>query len=112
MSKTVSVRILDLPGGGGGCCSCGGGCGPDYAAQIKQKVDELKAALEADFPGRAGVEYVDLRQDAAEKASETGQLLVSKKYPSPLIVIDGEARFAGSILVGKIVKAVGAALAS
>ena len=112
MSKTVSVRILDLPGGGGACTCGGSSCGPEYDAQIQQKVDELKAALEADFPGRASVEYVDLRQDAAEKASETGQLLVTKKYPSPLVVIDGEAKFAGSILVGKIVKAVGAALAS
>ena len=107
MDKKVSVRILDLPGGGGGCCSCGGGCGPDYAAQIQQKLDELRAALEADFPGRAGVEYVDLRQDTAAKESEAGQLLVTKKYPSPLVVIDGEARFAGSIMVKKIAKAIG-----
>jgi disulfide oxidoreductase YuzD len=107
MGKTVAVKVLDLPGGGGGCCSCGGGCGPDYAAQIKQKVDELTAALEAEFPGRASVEYTDLRQDAAAKESEAGQLLVTKKYPSPLVVIDGEARFAGSIMVKKITKAVG-----
>jgi disulfide oxidoreductase YuzD len=111
MAKSVAVRILDLPGGGG-CCSCGGGCGPDYAAQIQQKVDELRAALEADFPGRTSVEYVDLRQNAAEKESEAGQLLVTKKYPSPLVVIDGESKFAGSIMVGKVVKAVAAALGS
>ena len=107
MSKTVSVKVLDLPGGGGGCCTCGGGCGPDYGAQLQQKVNELRAALEAEFPGRASVEYVDLRQDAAAKESEAGQLLVTKKYPSPLVLINGEARFAGSIMVKKIAKAVG-----
>jgi len=112
MGKTVLVKILDLPGGAGGCCACGGkACGPDYAATMKQKVDELKAALEASHPGASSVEYVDLRENAAEKASDAGQLLVGGRYPPPVVVIDGEARFAGSVQVGRIVKAVGAALA-
>ena len=74
---------------------------------MRQKLEELGAALEASYPGRTTVSYIDLGRNPAEKDSPIGQLLVTKKYPSPLIVIDGEARFAGSILVKKITKAVG-----
>ena len=74
---------------------------------LQQKVAELKAALEESFPGQTRVEYVDLREHAAEKESELGQLLSTKKYPPPLVVINGEPKFAGSIQVKKIVKEVG-----
>ena len=50
------------------------------------------------------------REHPAEKESELGQLLVTKKYPPPLVVIDGEPKFAGSIQVKKIVKEVGTVL--
>ena len=53
---------------------------------------------------------MDLREQAAEKESELGQLLATKKYPPPLVVIDGEPKFAGSIQVKKIVKEVGTVL--
>jgi SAM-dependent methyltransferase len=108
MSKKVSVTIYNLPGGGGGCCTCGGvSCGPEYEALMRQKLEELGAALEASYPGQTVLSHIDLSRNPAEKDSPIGQLLVSKKYPSPLVVIDGEARFAGSIMVKKIAKAVG-----
>jgi hypothetical protein len=50
---------------------------------------------------------VDLRLQPAEKSSEAGRLLVAGQYPSPLVVIDGEPRFAGSIQINRIVKEVG-----
>ncbi|HEU5396866.1 MAG TPA: hypothetical protein VFV81_06850, partial [Verrucomicrobiae bacterium] len=53
------------------------------------------------------VEYVDLRESPTELAGEHGQLLARRKYPPPLVVIGEEAKFAGSILVPKIIKAVG-----
>lgn len=106
----VIVRILDLPGAGGGCgCSDLSGT-PEYAGRVQQKVAELKAALETNHPGKARVEYVDLRTAPAEKAGELGQLLVTRKYPTPLVVIGDQPKFAGSILVPKIVKEVGKAL--
>ena len=55
-------------------------------------------------------EPVDLRESPTELASEHGQLLARRKYPPPLVVIGDEAKFAGSILVPKIIKAVGDAL--
>ena len=109
---TVTVRILDLPGAGGGCACSDLSRTPQYAAMIQQKVAELTAALQTDHPGRARVEYVDLRAAPAEKASELGQLLVTGTYCTPLVVIGGQPKFAGSILVPKIVKEVASVLNS
>jgi disulfide oxidoreductase YuzD len=108
----VTVRILDLPGAGGGCACSDLSLSPEYAAMLLQKVAELKAALDESYPGKAGVEYLDLRCAPAEKESEIGQLLVTKKYPTPLVVIDGQPKFAGSVQVKKIVMEVGNVLNS
>jgi disulfide oxidoreductase YuzD len=102
----VAVKVLDLPGSGS-ACACGASTGgPVYAAAIHQKLAELKAALEESYPGKTKVDYIDLRENQAEKESEIGQLLVTRKYPPPLVVIAGEPKFAGSIQVKKIVKEV------
>ncbi len=106
----VEVKVLDLPGVGGGCACSNPSLTPEYAAMLQQKVAELRAALEEAFPGKTGVNYMDLREHPAEKEGELGQLLTTKKYPPPLVVIDGEPKFAGSIQVKKIVKEVGTVL--
>ncbi len=114
MSKNdlVMVKILELPGVSGGC-SCGRvACSPEMAAMFQQKVAELRVALDEAYPGRARVEYVNLKENRAERESENGQLLVRRKYPGPLVVIDGEPKFAGAILIKKIVKEVGQVLAA
>jgi|SRR3989339_59521 disulfide oxidoreductase YuzD len=109
-NNVVLVKILELPGVSGGC-SCGSmPCTPEVAAMFQQKVDELRAALEEAYPGRTGVAHVNLKENQEERESEIGQLLVTKKYPGPLVVINGEPKFAGSIQVKKIVKEVGAIL--
>lgn len=106
----VTVKILELPGVAGGC-SCGSvACSPEMAAMLQQKVAELQSALEESYPGQTRVEYVNLKENQAERESEIGQLLVTKKYPGPLVVIHGEPKFAGSIQIKKIVKEVGAIL--
>lgn len=112
MSKNhnIPVRILDLPGAGGACACSDLSRTPEYAAVVQQKVADLKTALESAYPGRATVEYADLRENPAEKAGELGQLLATRKYPTPLVVIGGQPKFAGSILVPKIIKAVGEVL--
>lgn len=106
----VAVRILDLPGVGSGCACSNPTMTPEYAAMLQEKVAELRGALEESYPGQTAVEYVDLRQNPAEEESEIGQLLVTKKYPPPLVVIDAVPKFAGSIQVKKIVKEVGSIL--
>ena len=106
----VSVKILELPGVSGGC-SCGSvACSPEMAAILQQKVAELQSALEESYPGRTKVEYVNLKENQVARESEIGQLLVTKKYPGPLVVINEEPKFAGSIQIKKIVKEVGAIL--
>lgn len=103
----VAVKILDLPGTGGGC-SCGSTLrGPEYIAMLAQKCEELKKALESSFPGKTSTHLIDLAISSEEKETEPGQLLVNGKYPPPLVVIDREPRFAGSIQVNRIVKEVG-----
>jgi hypothetical protein len=109
-NQIVTVKILDLPGAGGGCACSDLTRTPEYAAAVRQKIAELKSALKSAYPDRAAVEYEDLRNHPDEMAGEHGQLLATRKYPPPLVVVGGEAKFAGSILVPKIVKAVGEAL--
>lgn len=104
--KFVTVKILDLPGAEGSCACSPTPRGPEFIATLIQKCDELKKALEASFPGQTSTEYVDISQAPEQKETEVGKLLVSKQYPSPLVVINGEARFAGSIQVGRVVKEV------
>jgi disulfide oxidoreductase YuzD len=103
----VAIKILDLPGAGGSCACSSTPRGQEFIATLMQKCDELKKALEASFPGQTSTEYVDISQSPEEKETEAGKLLVSKQYPSPLVVINGEARFAGSIQVNRVVKEVG-----
>jgi disulfide oxidoreductase YuzD len=106
----VTVRILELPGISGGCACGSQPCSPEMADIFKKRVAELQAALEESFPGKTRVEHVNLKENQEERESEIGQLLVTKKYPGPLVVIDGEPKFAGSIQVKKIVKEVGTIL--
>ncbi len=106
-SEMVVVKILDLPSDSSPCpCLLPTG-GPEYFAFIQQKVASLKAALEKGYPGKTRVTYINLQENPAEQESAEGQLLVNKKLCAPLVLIDGEPRFSGIILVQKIVKEVG-----
>ena len=112
-ADVIEVKILDAPGTTGGC-SCGSPAtgGPGYGLMIQNKCRELREALEKTFPGRTSVEYQDLVEHPEERDTAAGQILVNRTFPPPLVVIGGEARFAGSIQVAKIVEAVGALLGS
>jgi hypothetical protein len=112
-TQAVDVKILDAAGPTGGC-SCGSATagGTGYTQMVQNKCRELREALEGKFPGRTSVEYRNLVEHPEERDTPAGQLLVKRTFPPPLVVIDGEARFAGSIQVAKIVEAVGARLGS
>jgi disulfide oxidoreductase YuzD len=103
-NKLVKIRILDLPGVKLGCCP--ENCDPNFIS-VQTKTDELRSALEEAYPERTSTEYVNLLWKPQEQGSEFGQLLVTKRQPSPLVIIDGEAKYAGSIQVKFIVSEVG-----
>jgi disulfide oxidoreductase YuzD len=106
-SDVLELKILDYPGDSSPCpCLLPTG-GPEYFAFIQQKVASLKVALEKAYPGKARVTYINLQENPADQESAEGQLLVNKKLCAPLVLIDGEPRFSGMILVQKIVKEVG-----
>ena len=100
----VKIRILDLPNIGCGCTPAN--CDPNFIS-VATRADELKAALEEIYPGRTATEYVNLLWTPQEQESEFGQLLVTKRQPSPLIIIEGEVKYAGSIQVPIIVREIG-----
>jgi disulfide oxidoreductase YuzD len=106
-SEMLMVKILDHPGDSSPCpCLLPTG-GPEYFAFIQQKVASLKAALEKAYPGKTRVTYINLQENPTEQESAEGQLLVTKKLCAPLVLIDGEPKFSGMILIQKIVKEVG-----
>jgi disulfide oxidoreductase YuzD len=102
----ITVKILDLPGVGSGCACSSTPRGPEYTQTLLQKCSELKEALEASYPGKTTTELIDLSESPDERETEAGQLLVTKKFPPPLVVINGEPRYAGSIQVNKILNEV------
>jgi hypothetical protein len=73
---------------------------------VKNKSEELKAALEQAYPGKTSTQYVDLLINPRGKESPLGKLLATKEEPSPLVVIDGVVQ------VPVIFKEVGAILNS
>ncbi len=106
--NVVVVKVYDLVTGGGCCVACS--ADPEYVSRLQQKLQELGQELETNYPGKTRVEYIDLNQSPEKKGSEAAQLLVTGKYPAPLLVIDDEPKFAGYVDVKKVVKEVGLVL--
>jgi disulfide oxidoreductase YuzD len=107
LKQFVTIRILDLPTIGLGCnpVTCG-----LNSVTVKMMADALKAALEEAYPGKTATEYVNLMWTPQEQTSEFGKLLMNKKKPSPLVIIDNGITYAGSMPVHDIIKDIGAML--
>ena len=73
MSKNhnIPVRILDLPGAGGGCACSDLSRTPEYAAAVQQKVAELKTALESSLPGPGHRRICGLAREPGGKSWRT-----------------------------------------
>jgi hypothetical protein len=121
--KVVHVVIYDAPtAGSGGCgCGCGGhqhgqqheaGEDPLAAVNLELQTQALRLTLEAAFPGRVTVEYINVLQDPRGPRLPQTALLSTLAYPSPLVYINGQGRFAGALPVERLREEVGKILAA
>ncbi len=114
----VEVIIYDAPAVSASSCACGcgghlpnlsEGAGGDPLAHVSLEFQAraLALTLEAAFPGRVRVEYINVLQDPRGPKLPQTALLCSMAYPTPLVYIDGAGRFAGAIPVERIREEVG-----
>jgi hypothetical protein len=116
--RMVWVTIFDAPAAGtAGCgCGCGGhgdhGQGHDHdlaeggdpVARVSMELQAraLALTLEAAYPGQVQVEYLNVLQDPRGRRLPQTALLCSLAYPTPLVYINGQGRFAGALPVDRI----------
>ncbi|MFZ5453830.1 MAG: hypothetical protein ACOZF2_18410 [Thermodesulfobacteriota bacterium] len=114
----IEIVIYDAPAPPAGDCACG--CGghqhtpdadPLATAHMDLQSQALALTLEAAFPGRVRVEYINVLKDPRGPGLPQTQLLASRACPSPLVYINGQGRFAGSLPAERIREEVGKLLA-
>jgi hypothetical protein len=69
---------------------------------MEMQARALALTLNAAFPGRVQVEYINVLQDPRGANLPQTALLSSGSYPSPLTYINGQGRFAGALLPERI----------
>ena len=120
----VQVVIFDAPTAGKSGCGCG--CDHHNHQGHDQAEDEdplakvsldfqaraLALTLEKEFPGRVQVEYLNVLQDPRGQGLPQTALLCSLTYPTPLVYINGQGRFAGTLPVERIREEVAKILAA
>jgi hypothetical protein len=121
--EVVRVEIYDAPTVGASGCGCGcdhhdhGHEHPEAGDPLAKVSMEFQAkalalTLEAAFPGRVQVDYLDVLKDPRGAGLPQTSLLCSLAYPTPLVYINGQGRFAGSLPVERIREEVAKILAS
>jgi hypothetical protein len=112
--EKIEVIIYDAPAARAGDCGCG--CGghhhhqgdnPPAGANMELQARALALTLEAAFPGRVQVEYINVLKDPRGPNLPQTPLLCSLAYPTPLVYLNGQGRFAGSLPVERIREEVG-----
>ena len=116
----VQVVIYDAPAAADSSCACG--CGghhhdgdasdPLSGVSLEMQTRALALTLEAAFPGRVKVEYINVLKDPRGPTLPQTQLLSSRAYPTPLVYLNGQGRFAGSLPAERIREEVGKLLAA
>jgi hypothetical protein len=107
---TVQVVIYDAPTAKASSCSCG--CGghhqhgeegdPLAGVSLEMQAKALALTLDHAFPGKVRVEYINVLQDPRGPSLPQTALLASLSYPSPLVYINGQGRFAGALIPERI----------
>jgi len=107
---TVQVVIYDAPAAPSSSCACGCGGHHDHGAggdplagvSLEMQAQALALTLNAAFPGQVRVSYVNVLTDPQGPSLPQTALLNSKSYPTPLVYINGEGRFAGALIPERI----------
>jgi hypothetical protein len=120
--KMVQVVIYDAPAASSSGCACGcSGHGHDHhgvgddplaGVSLEMQAQALALTLDAAFPGKVEVEYVNVLTDPRGPSLPQTALLASLAYPSPLVYINGQGRFAGAMVPERIREEVGKILES
>jgi hypothetical protein len=115
---TVQVTIYDAPAAKPSSCACGCGGHHDHGEReeyddplagvsLEMQAKALALTLDAAFPGKVQVEYVNVLTDPRGPSLPQTALLGSPSYPSPLVYINGQGRFAGALIPERIREEVG-----
>jgi len=106
----VQVVIYDAPAAKTSSCACGCGGHHDHgephdplaAVSLEMQAKALALTLNAAFPGRVRVEYINVLTDPRGPNLPQTALLNSGSYPAPLVYLNGVGRFAGALLPERI----------
>ena len=107
---TVQVVIYDAPAAKSSSCACGCGGHHDHneegdplaGVSLEMQAKALALTLDAAFPGRVRVEYINVLIDPRGPSLPQTALLNSRSYPAPLVYINGQGRFAGALMPERI----------
>jgi hypothetical protein len=69
---------------------------------LEMQAKALALTLDAAFPGRVRVEYINVLTDPRGPSLPQTALLNSKSYPTPLVYLNGQGRFAGALIPERI----------
>jgi hypothetical protein len=116
---TVQVVIYDAPAAQSSSCACGCSGHHDHGdsddplagVSLEMQARALALTLNATFPGQVRVSYVNVLTDPQGPSLPQTALLNSKSYPTPLVYINGQGRFAGALIPERIREEVGKILA-
>jgi hypothetical protein len=118
----VHVVIYDAPAAKSSSCGCGcSGHGHNHhgasddplaGVSLEMQAKALALTLNAAFPGQVVVEYINVLTDPRGPSLPQTALLNSRSYPSPLVYLNGQGRFAGALIPERIRDEVGKILAA
>jgi len=117
----IEVVVYDAPTAASSGCACGcsghdhhghgHGHDPLSRVSVEMQTQALAMTLEKAFPGQVRVEYINVLKDPRGPHLPQTKLLCSLAYPTPLVYVNGQGRFAGAIPVERIREEVGTILA-
>jgi hypothetical protein len=116
--NTVQVVIYDAPAAKAAGCACGCSGHHDHnepgdplaGVSLEMQTKALALTLNAAFPGRVEVLYINVLTDSRGPSLPQTALLNAQTFPTPLVYINGQGRFAGALIPERIREEVGTIL--